>query len=59
MPTNWTKRTRIDPNVTYDSSFAYDSNTPYDVARLGSQWNERTPETPSSWDKRTRIDVRV
>ena len=48
MPNSiWTKRTRIDPNVTYDSSFAYDSNTPYDVSRFGSQWNERTPKTTS------------
>ena len=44
MPNSiWTKRTRIDPNVTYDSSFAYDSAIPYDSSYYGSQWTERTP----------------
>ena len=43
MPTSWTKRTRIDETVWYDSAFSFDSNTFYDVSYDGSNWNLRTP----------------
>ena len=43
MPTTWSKRTRIDPNATYDGAFAYDSLACYDVSRLGSIWDKRIP----------------